>query len=673
MMHIDLDCPVYSEVYKDLLKTHPYYKSATKSYGIHIFITSDSVSPAYRTDLINDVVDGKSEVELLSGQWAYCNIDAMVCNSDCEDMNFDFAPYLAKKADSIPKPVVVTNSIVSSDNMQLNREMLNLIRIQPKDRKAWQSICDAMKSNGFSESDWFEFCKNNDLNMDKEKIEFYSKAKGDKEVYLLYRYAKESNAEEYKRILQKYNYSQQSPKYQSYLDANESKAGTLSVEELSLTTKYKKMKETFEDSHFKLECPIRYVKVDSKKELHFYTESEMNEYLTGKKGYEVLDGGKTSFWSVWRQDENKRVYSNIVFQTNPSKFCPESYNSFTGFENHDDSVAPIVESESKFFEVLRRVTVKPEIYEYVKSWFAHIIQMPFKKTNTAIVLYSDTKGVGKNAVIDGMTNILGEKYFGILEDIDDLTKNFNSHLSNKLMVYGDEISFNAKKLSDKLKAVITRPYLNLEKKGVDAIKVEDKTNYIFTSNNEHCFKMEKGDRRLYMVNCIEEKLPRDLSTAFYAEIEDPVKLKQLFQFFKNYQQEEMSYEIGVTAPPETEYKINLQYEDAAAYIQMLYKATATLSNRKISSTDLYQIAVEYAKKNHQSANFTVTHFGTMMTKYLSEIKKRTKTGHMFAFGTTTETRKMLFKIDPDYYRYIYNLEKSETPSFDSVDIQEDEQ
>jgi len=664
LMHIDLDCPEYSQVYKDLLETKPYFKSATKSYGKHILITSDSVSPAKRTDLINDAIKGKPDIELLAGQWSYCKIDATVYNSDCADLNFDFAPYLAKKAAAKPTMPVI-NTVVSTDDM--NRELLELIRIQPKDRKAWQSICDAMKSNGFSEMEWLSFCISNGLNMDKEKIELYSKARGDKEIYLIYKYAKETNADEYKRILQKYNYNTKGPQYQTYLDASEIKTGVLSVEELMLTTKYQRMKATFEESHFKLECPIRYIKIDDRKEIHFYSESDMGEYLTGKKGYDMLDGGKLPFWAIWRQDTDKRVYSDIVFQTNPAKLGPTSYNSFTGFENNCGDVPKLVECESKFLEVLRRITVKPEIYDYIVSWFAHIIQTPFVKTNTAIILYSATKGVGKNAIIDGFTHIIGEKYVGVLEDIDDLTKNFNSHLSNKLIVYGDEISFNAKKLSDRLKAVITRPYLNLEKKGVDAIKVEDKTNYIFTTNNEHCFKSETGDRRLYMANCIEEKLPKKLSKELYAEISDPIKLKQLFQFFNSYQQEETSYEIGITAPPQTEYKLSLQYEDTPAYIQMLYKCVGILCNSKIGSTELHQMAVDYAKKNHQSANFTMKRFGLVMNKYLGDIKRRTKTGYAFVFGTISDIRRTLFKADPDYYRYVYSLEQDETPTFEEGD------
>ena len=85
-------------------------------------------------------------------------------------------------------------------------------------------------------------------------------------------------------------------------------------------------------------------------------------------------------------------------------------------------------------------------------------------------------GVGKNAITDALCKLF-KNYSGHIENIDGITKNFNSHLTNKLFIYGDEINANAKKVSDKLKQVITRPTQNLEKKGIDSIEIDDYSNY----------------------------------------------------------------------------------------------------------------------------------------------------------------------------------------------------
>ena len=73
-------------------------------------------------------------------------------------------------------------------------------------------------------------------------------------------------------------------------------------------------------------------------------------------------------------------------------------------------------------------------------------------------------------------------------------------MTNKLFIYGDEINANAKKV---------RPTQNLEKKVIDSIEIDDYSNYIFTTNNENCFKVEEGDRRLLMVKCPDNALDKE--------------------------------------------------------------------------------------------------------------------------------------------------------------------
>ena len=73
----------------------------------------------------------------------------------------------------------------------------------------------------------------------------------------------------------------------------------------------------------------------------------------------------------------------------------------------------------------------------------------------------------------------------------------------------------------------------MEKKGYDAQKIKDHSNYLFTTNNEHCFKIEEEDRRYLMIRCTNERKTDDFYTEFYKELDDEYKIKQLFKFFKN--------------------------------------------------------------------------------------------------------------------------------------------
>jgi len=694
MMHLDYDCPEYLQDYKDLLTTHPFIKSATKSFGIHVNFISDQPTPGRRFYLRNDgFLPEGSDIEILAGQWAYVPIDAIMYNSDCKDMSWNFTKYILDetKINKQPKLDFSKNTIISTnektgpvnpndlstDLISQHRELVDMINIDgnKKNRHIWLPICDAMKSIGLKNEDWMHFCIRNNFNKgnpDKEKQTLFANVRGTNEIYLLHRYAKLSNEDKYADYIKKYKITFEESAKQKYYDDAEKNGVALEDWEIRETTKYKNTKSLYETSHFKLEYPITYVKINNE-ELQFYKQHEMAEYLTGKEGYKNICG--KDFFNLWREDTKKSVYSNIVFETKIDEHDKTKYNIFTGFENNDPMIkTKINENESAFLKVLKRVSNSPIVYEYLKCWFAHIIQQPYKKTNVGVVLYSDTKGVGKNCIVDSFCAILGNKYVGVLHDIEDLNRNFNAHLCSKLLIYGDEISFNATKMSNKIKAVITQPKQNLEKKGIDAVKMDDKSNYIFTSNNEHCLKMEKGDRRLFMVQCLEEKLSKEMSKELYAEIADREKLKQLFNFFMEYTQNTDNgiekFEIGIEAPPETEYKKNMMYSDTPSYIEMLYKCPHIFKNRKINSSDLYKIAVKYARDNHQSTNFTVNKFGCEMSKCLASIKVKGRTANFFEFGKTHEIRKVLYEANPSYYKYVYQLDADQTPIF--VQVAEEE-
>jgi D5 N terminal like len=202
LKHIDLDCPEYNEEYKSLLKTHPYYKSATKSYGKHILIQSLNISPAKRTDLINDVSVGKkTDVELLAGQWAYCKVDAIVENADCADLTFDFMPFLVAKTKK-NKEIIADDANPS----EKYRKLFEIIRfgekamvdVKKNHHDKFIRLCDCMKTNGLTENDWLSFIKRNNLNPDIEKLNLFPKMKGTTSIYYAIGLAKTTNPEEFR-------------------------------------------------------------------------------------------------------------------------------------------------------------------------------------------------------------------------------------------------------------------------------------------------------------------------------------------------------------------------------------------------------------------------------------------------------------------------------------------
>jgi phage/plasmid-associated DNA primase len=103
------------------------------------------------------------------------------------------------------------NTDEESDNdkeiLTQNQELLKIIRIDKKDRITWLRVCSCLKNNGMTNKDWKQFCKNNDLNYDKEKQELFKNIKPYPclEIYYLKSLAKKSNFTEYKKWVEKWN------------------------------------------------------------------------------------------------------------------------------------------------------------------------------------------------------------------------------------------------------------------------------------------------------------------------------------------------------------------------------------------------------------------------------------------------------------------------------------
>lgn len=475
------------------------------------------------------------------------------------------------------------------------------------------------------------------------------------------------------------------PNHPLVLQGQESRlmSGEMTADEIRETKNYKDYRDKFQRTNFKLNFPVRYCELINDKKKGKYTIIrkveeflEVNRDIKGMPIYMVKIGNvskQMKFHQIWLDDTIKLKYSHIKFDpTNTEEVLNEGeyqpYNAFCGWVN-DKCAEPIAEGDSDFIKLMKHLLVEDKVFEYYKCWLASIIQRPHIKTKVAPILYSKTHGTGKNSLVDGSIAIIGKQLSACVECIEDITKNFNAHLCNKLFIYGDEICANAKKVADKLKAVITRPTTNLEKKGVDAIEVDDLTNWIFTSNNENNIKVEEGDRRFLMVRCREEKQTK-YSQAMYDEIGDPLKLAKLFAFFKNYEQSPESikkygkFNIGTENVIETEYKKEMIYEHRSAYIQILYKSTRDLVGTKYSASKLYEVTQEWAKKHYCSANYTIQEFSKHSQKYIGCFKKKTNTGNQYVFpDTKLELMKHLYEVDEAYYRYINQLEDDYTPTF----------
>lgn len=250
------------------------------------------------------------------------------------------------------------------------------------------------------------------------------------------------------------------------------------------------------------EEPRRYLKLDLAERLGCSTE-------------EVYLGHRFNF-KKWlslteKNNEVKCIYMNPFHDTGFNETTTEEgikikrYNVFTGFK-YKRNYEQITEEEQKMIDKMLGLiddvvggdeNIGKDCVEYFLNWCASIYQNPHLKTKTCIIIHGD-QGTGKDLIIDeGIGSLLGSSYAVCNNPEKDMLGDFNSILSGKILLKGEEIDINnTSKGMQKFKSWITTN---------DTITIEDKHktiraeksyhNFVGTSNKTIPIFPEDSDRR----------------------------------------------------------------------------------------------------------------------------------------------------------------------------------
>jgi phage pi2 protein 07 len=362
---------------------------------------------------------------------------------------------------------------------------------------------------------------------------------------------------------------------------------------------YEELKQELEKRLFLIEQPIQYGWTNDNGDLVIYnTKRDIKDIL---KPYKI---GKVDFFDKWLEDPTRRSYLRFDFV--PNNNVPNIYNKFIGFKYDNNNICNMEKIEP-FLNLIKTLLNNEEIsINAFLDWIAWIRQRPHLKTEKAVVLYSDTQGVGKNTLTQFISKVIG--YSTTINDIKDLTKNFNSHLSNKLIICGDEIKVKAREIRDELKNMITRTKMILEKKGVDQVEISDYSNYIFTTNNQNSFYIEPTDRRFILLQLSDTVMDMQTAKQLYKLMDDDETLQSFDTYLKN-----RSLPDKLECP-NNNYKKVLISHSLPSYIQMVYKNHKryaydeekfnAIETNKHRLMDLYNDSVSYAKQNGLEWSFT---------------------------------------------------------------------
>lgn len=174
-----------------------------------------------------------------------------------------------------------------------------------------------------------------------------------------------------------------------------------------------------------------------------------------------------------------------------------------------------------------------EALRYFEKWCAYPLQNPGCKLRTAMVLWGRETGTGKSLVGYTLGRIYGSDNFAELSDIQmSVGNNFNDGESEKQFILIDDLTgVKNRLLANKLKVMITRERILVNKKYTKQYFIEDCGNFLFTSNDPDAVYLDKQDRRFFIHEVRVGRLPQEFYQKFDLWVKSTEGVNALFDYF----------------------------------------------------------------------------------------------------------------------------------------------
>jgi hypothetical protein len=222
-----------------------------------------------------------------------------------------------------------------------------------------------------------------------------------------------------------------------------------------------------------------------------------------------------------------RTYEQVVFK--PKQEVPKSeFNIFADFP------CDAVQGDCSIMNELMWLLSgeNQEVFEYIESYFAHMIQKPFEKPGVCFVFMTHKQGAGKDTPLDFIGKVVGDESFFNTEDAENqVFGRFTDHLQKVLFLKMEEVDFETNKRNESaLLSLITASRRGYEAKGQRTIILDDYKRIAMTTNKAVPINVPESDRRFVLVNSSEKRVG-DLAywKHVYTELAKP-KTKQAYYY-----------------------------------------------------------------------------------------------------------------------------------------------
>jgi hypothetical protein len=201
---------------------------------------------------------------------------------------------------------------------------------------------------------------------------------------------------------------------------------------------------------------------------------------------------------AWLKHKNRRTYEKIGFWPGQNAAPPNCYNLWKGWP-----VAPDRTGNCELFleHLLKNICGgDTALFQWLLGWFADIFQNPRAKKGSSVAICG-RQGTGKTLAGQTVGRLLGDAYL-LVDTPRHVVGTFNSQHEGKLLLHADEALFAGDpRATGHLKGMVTGTTTLIERKGIDAVVMDNHMRLLITSNSEHVVPAEERERRFAVLEC----------------------------------------------------------------------------------------------------------------------------------------------------------------------------
>jgi hypothetical protein len=308
----------------------------------------------------------------------------------------------------------------------------------------------------------------------------------------------------------------------------------------------------------------------------------------------------------------------------PNSTDPKLFNLWTGFQAQmldEDEKTLDIEPIQLILNHIKEVYCSncEQSYEYFLDLLYYIIKYPEKPLGVATFIYSESQGSGKNIILDFLQEfVFGNNISYYTTGLETVLEKHNHLLKNKKIVIVDELASSSDNFVgnfDKLKSMMTGPFLNINPKGVNQYNIKNVLGWFLISNHEDCIRMEATDRRYFCLSVSEKYVG---NKTYFKKLAETFTAETGNIFFTYIMRRGDSRDVNIRVPPMNAFKKSIISKGWSTSIRYLFE----IKDKVYEEDDETEIKGSELYENYKDWCRSTNHRAKSDDKFYSDIKTR---------------------------------------------------